>query len=111
MELELVEETGSERELGGSGAVNQHVILARRALGLGHRALDVVHISDQRPLAHVDARLAAAEDPDRHAVVVVAAPAARRLEGPPAGDDRAGSTDLVKKLAVDACRTVGASRA
>ena len=44
----------------------------------------------------------AGEDEDRHAIVVVAAPAARRLEGPPAGDDRPGGHELVDDLAVDA---------
>jgi hypothetical protein len=34
--------------------------------------------------------------------VMVAAPAARRLEGPPAGDDRSGGHELVDDLAVDA---------
>jgi hypothetical protein len=47
----------------------------------------------------------AAVDEDRHAVVVVAAPAARRLEGSPAGDDRPGGHELVDDLAVDAART------
>src|SRR5207302_11050288 len=32
-------------------------------------------------------------------------PGARRLEGPPAGDDRAGGHELVEELAVDARRT------
>ncbi len=72
-------ETGvGERELRGSGAVNQHVLVARSLLGLGHRGPDVGHIGDQRPLPHFAVGLAAAEDEDRHAVVVVAAPAARR---------------------------------
>ena len=82
VELELVEDAGGERELRDRGAVDQHVPVAGGALGLGHRGRDVVHIGDQRPLADVDAGLTAAEDPDRHAVVVVAAPAAGRLEGP-----------------------------
>jgi hypothetical protein len=86
----------ARRELGGCGAVDEHVLLARCALGLGHRALQVVRVGDQWPLAHVDAGRLAAEDPDRHAVVVVTAPAVRRLEGPPSGDDGAGSHDLVE---------------
>jgi hypothetical protein len=59
-----------------TGAVDEHVPVARRLLGLSHRARDVVHVGDQRPLAQVDAGLVAAKDPDRHAVVMVAAPAA-----------------------------------
>ena len=90
MDLELVEDAGGERELRDRGAVDQHVLVARRPLGLCHRGPDVVHIGDERPLPDVDAGLVAAEDADRHAVVVVAAPAASGLEGPPAGDDRPG---------------------
>jgi hypothetical protein len=105
MELELVEDAGSECELGGSGAVDQHVLVARSLLGPGHRRRDVVDVGDQRPLRYVDAGLVAGEDEDRHAVVVVATPAARGLEGPPAGDDRAGGHELVDDLAVDGPRT------
>src|SRR5215203_1614601 len=50
MELDLVEDAGSERELRGSGAVDQHVLYARSLVGLGHRTRDVGHIGDQRPL-------------------------------------------------------------
>jgi hypothetical protein len=42
MELELVKETGSERELRRSGAMDQHILLARRALGVGHRLTSFV---------------------------------------------------------------------
>src|SRR5215218_3562374 len=99
MELDLVEDTGSERELRGSGAVDQHVLVARSLLGLSRRTRDVVHVGDQRPLPHIIG-VVAGEDQDRHAVVVVAAPAISRLEGPPAGDDRAGGHELVVYLAV-----------
>src|SRR5581483_234231 len=74
--------------------------LTGRVLGVGHRALEVVCVGDQRPLADVDARLVAAEYPDRHAVVVPA-PAARGLEGSPAGDDRPRVLELVEHLSVD----------
>ena len=57
MDLELVEEAGGERELGGRCAVDQHVLVARGPLGLGHRGPDVVDIGHERPLAHVDAGL------------------------------------------------------
>src|SRR6266508_831733 len=107
MELELVENARGECELRGGGAVDQHVLVARRLLGSSHRARHVVHVSDQRPLAHVDAGLVAAKDPDRHAVVMVAAPAAGRLEGPPAGDDRASGHELFDDLAVDTARPAG----
>jgi hypothetical protein len=107
VELELVENASGECEPRGGGAVDQHVLVARSLLGLSHRARHVVHVSDQRPLAHVDAGLVAAKDPDRHAVVMVAAPAAGRLEGPPAGDDRASGHELFHDLAVDTARTAG----
>jgi hypothetical protein len=101
-------ETGvGERELRGSGAVDQDVLVARSLLGLGHRGPDVGHIGDRRPLPHFAVGLAAAEDEDRHPVVVVAALAARRLEGRPAGDDRPGGHHLVEDLAVDAHQTTG----
>ena len=77
MELELVEHAGSERELGGPGAVDQHVLVARRLLRLTHRARHVAHVADQRPLCPA-LGLLAGEDEDRHAVVVVAVPAAGR---------------------------------
>src|SRR4029453_9564396 len=100
VELELVEDPGSERELRGCGAVDQHVLAARSLLRPGDRGLDVGHVGDQWPLSDVDARLPPAEDEDRHAVVVDTAPAARGLEGPPAGDDRPGGHELVDDLAV-----------
>src|SRR5829696_7602496 len=106
MELDLVEDAGSERELPGSGAVDQHVLYARSLLGLSHRTRDVGHIGDQRPLPHIIG-VVEGEDKDRHAIVVVAAPAISRLEGPPAGDDRAGRHELVEDLAVDAAQTAG----
>jgi hypothetical protein len=45
-----------------------------------------------------------AKDPNRHAVVMIAAPAAGRLERPPAGDDRASRHKLFDDLAVDTAR-------
>ena len=86
MDLELVEDAGSECELRGSGAVDKHVLVARSLLCLGHHGPDVVHVGNQRPLPQI-VGVVAGEDEDRHAVVVVSAPAARRLEGSPAGDD------------------------
>jgi hypothetical protein len=73
---------------------------------LSHRARDVVHVGDQRPLGHV-VGIAAGEDEDRHAVVVVAAPEAGRLDGPPAGDDGPGGHGLVGHLPVDAGQIAG----
>jgi hypothetical protein len=49
----------------------------------------------------------AAEDEDRHAVVVIAAPATRWLESSSAGDDGAGGHQLVEHMAVDARRASG----
>src|SRR5438270_5289470 len=37
--------------------------------------------------------------------MMVAAPAASKLKGPPPSDDRAGGHHFVEDLAVDACRT------
>ncbi len=104
MELELVEDTGCNCELRRSGAVDQHVPVARGLLGPSHRTRDVAQVGDQRPLPQIGG-VVAGEDEDRRAVVVVAAPATGRLEGPPTGDDRAGGHQLVHDLAVDAART------
>src|SRR4029450_118274 len=100
MELELVEDAGGERELRGSGTVDEHVPVARSLLGPGHRGRHVVHVRNQWPLRSADAGLRTGEDEDRYAVVVVAAPTARRLERPPPGDDRARGHHLVHHLAV-----------
>jgi hypothetical protein len=104
MELELVEDAGSKCELRGSGAMDQDVLVARGFLRLGHRGRDVVHVGDQRPLRQIGG-VVAGEDEDRHAVVVVAAPAARRLEGPPAGNHCPCRHELVDDPAVDAAQT------
>src|SRR5918999_3320220 len=53
VELDLVEDSGGERELRGSGAVDQHVLVARSLLCLSHCGRDVVHIGDQRPLPQI----------------------------------------------------------
>ena len=63
-----------------------------------------MHIGDQGHLRELGGRLASAEDEDRHAVVMVAAPAAGRLEGAPPGDGRSGGHELVHDRAVDAAR-------
>ena len=41
MYLELVENTGGERELCDRGAVDQHIVVARSVLGPGDRGADV----------------------------------------------------------------------
>src|SRR5215204_1081245 len=102
VDLDFVEDAGGERELRGGGAVDQHVLVAGRLLGLGHRGGDVRQIGDQRPVVHLAVGLMAAEDEDRHAVVVVTAPATGGLEGPAAGHDRTGGHELVEDLPVDA---------
>ena len=55
--LDLVEDAGGKCELRGSGAVYQHVLVARSLLGGGHRSRDVVHVGDQRPLSQWDCQL------------------------------------------------------
>src|SRR5918994_1992248 len=102
MELELVEHADRERKLRRRSAVDQHVLLAGSRSRLGHRHFEVGHVGDQRPLADIDAGLLPAVDKDRYAVVVVATPAGRRLEGSPAGDHRPGRHQLAIYLAVDA---------
>jgi hypothetical protein len=103
VDLDLVEDAGGEGQLGDAGAVDEDVPVARRLPGPGHRGLNVVEVGHQRPMG-VGAGLLAAEDEDRDAVVVVAGPPLRRLEGAAAGDDRAGRHRLVHRLAVDALR-------
>src|ERR1039458_4666832 len=110
MDLELVQEASGKRKLRRCRAVDQHVLVARGPLGLAHRDPDIAHIGDERPLADIDARRTTTEHPDRHTVVVIATPAARRLEGAPARDYCTGGHELVEELAVDACRTAGDSR-
>jgi hypothetical protein len=51
MEVELVADAGGECELRGSGAVDQHVLVAPSLLGLGHRGADVVYVGDQAATA------------------------------------------------------------
>jgi len=111
MDLELVEDARRERELRGAGAVDEDVAVARCLLGLAHRRPDVGHVPDEPPLPDVDPGLPAGDDEARHAIVVVAAPAARRLERLGAGDDRPGGHELVDGLAarggVEAARLPG----
>lgn len=98
MQVELVEDASRQGEPRDSRSVNQHVVLARRLLGVSHRCLDVAHTRDERPMRDIDAWFLAIQDEDPHAVVMVAAPAARGLERPSAGDDRAGGPDLGRRL-------------
>ena len=55
VQLELVEYPSRKRELSGCRAVHQDVLLPGHLSRSGHRRLDVVHISDERPAADVDA--------------------------------------------------------
>ena len=84
-----------------AGAVDQDVPVPGGLLGRGHRRRHVVHVGDQRPLLDLARGLVAGENEDRDAVVVVAAPIARRLDRSAAGDDRPGGHELVDHLAVD----------
>lgn len=76
MDFELVEDAGASASW-RFGRVDQHVLVPRGPLGLGHRRPDVGHIDNQRPPAPLAVGLMAGEDEDRHAVGVVAAPAVR----------------------------------
>src|SRR5918996_1320824 len=104
MEFDLVEDAGAESELCDSGAVHQYVLPDGALFCLRHRTPDVAYVGHERPLRDVDAGLVSGDDEDRHAVVVIAAPAVRELEGSSASDDRAGGHELVDDLAVDAAR-------
>src|SRR3712207_6857047 len=59
-----------------------------------HRGGDVAHVAHVRRPGGRVVGLAAGEHQDRHAVVVVARPAARDVEGAAADDDRAGAHEL-----------------
>jgi hypothetical protein len=110
VELELIEDTGRQRELRDRGAVHRDLLVAGGLLGASHGGFDVGDVGHERPAADVDPRLVAAEDEDRHAVVVIAAPAAGRLEGAGARHDRPRGVQLVEDLAVDVLRGVPGSR-
>src|SRR6266700_4044934 len=73
IELDLVEHAGDKCELRGSGTVDQHVLRAGSVLGLSHCRRDVVYVCDQRPTRQF-APVAAGQDGDRYAGVMVAAP-------------------------------------
>lgn len=104
MEFELVEDAGSEHQPCGPGALDEHVVVARGLLGLGHGLLDVAHIGNQRPLAPLTVARMTGNGEDRHAVVMITAPEVRRLDGPAAADDRSGGQQLIDDPAVDARR-------
>ena len=93
-ELHLVEQPRPEAFLGGRGAVEQDVAVAGGRLGLGDAGRDVGDVA--RGPRRWLGRRGAGQHEDRDAVVVVARPAARELERPPAGDDRAGGHHLVE---------------
>jgi hypothetical protein len=82
VELELVVYAGRQGELGDRGTVDGDVLVAGGLLGIGHGGFDIGDVGYERPAADVDARLVATVDDDRHPVVMIAAPAIGRLEGP-----------------------------
>src|SRR4051794_41650869 len=47
VDLDLVENSGREGELGDAGAVDEDVLVASGLLCPGHRGLDIRHIGDQ----------------------------------------------------------------
>jgi hypothetical protein len=90
VDLDLVEDSGRECELRDAGAADEDVLFASGLLRAGRCGLAL-------GTAWICTGVLATEDEDRHAVVMVAAPAFRELEGPAASDHRAG----VHHLAVD----------
>src|SRR4051794_21120732 len=101
MDPQFVEDAGGECQPSGAGPVDQYVLVARRVLGSAHRGPYLAHIGDPGP-PHRGIGLMAAQDEDRYAVVVVAAPAVGEIERPSADDDRPGGYELVHDLAVHA---------
>src|SRR3954471_19750058 len=86
MDLQLVQDACGQCQPSGAGSVDQYVLVAGRVLGQAHRGRDVAYIGDPRP-SQLRIGLMTAQDEDRHAIVVVAAPAVGELERPPADDD------------------------
>src|SRR5262245_56013399 len=86
VELKLIEYAGGKCKLRGSGAVDEHVLVTRGLFGPSHCSRDVSHVGNQGHLRELGGRLVSAKDVDRHAVVMVTAPAPGRLEGSPPGD-------------------------
>jgi hypothetical protein len=107
MKLDLIEDADRKCKLRGSSAVDQDVLVTCSLLGLSHRTDDVVHVGNQRKLERQAGGLSPGEDEDRHAIMMVAAPASGRLEGSPAGDDGTCGHELIDDLAVDAAQTAG----
>jgi hypothetical protein len=98
MDLQLVEHAGLERPLRRIPAEHNDVALAGGGLRLRHRALDPVgDVGDERVVRDRRAGRPVAGDEDRDAVLVTA-PVVDLLDGPPAGDDRAGRQGLGDEL-------------
>jgi hypothetical protein len=86
--------------------MDQHVLLTSGLLGLTYGVLEIAHVGDGGPLRVLRGGLMATEDEDGYAVVVVAVPPARRLEGPAAGEHSPGGEEIVGNLAIAAVELV-----
>jgi hypothetical protein len=107
VELDFVEDACRQCGRGDADAVDENVAVARRLFGARDRLAHVVQDRDQRPLFDVGRRAGPGEDEDRHAVVMVAVPPARRFDRAAARDHRAGRPDLVHRLSVDVVGPAG----
>ena len=109
VDLHLVEQAGAQTVLGGIGAVQHHVAITRRGLGLGDGRFDAVgHVRDRRRAGRWVLGRLMGWDEDRHSIVMITVPVPGDVEGPTANEDRAGGDELVEHWAT---RAVGPVRA
>ena len=73
VDFELIEEPGGQQALRDARAVDEDILVARGGFRLPHDLAEVAHVVDEGPVGDPVGRRVAAEDIDRHAVVVVAA--------------------------------------
>src|SRR3712207_6413632 len=98
VQLQLVELTGAEQRLGGSGTQHQHVGVAGSGAGLRGAVPDVGDETDAARRSLL--RNGVGQHEDRDAAVVVAVPVVGVLVGAASGDDRAGRLRLRGDLTV-----------
>ena len=105
VDLELVEHTRGQGALRNARAVDEDILAAGRGLRLPHDLAQVAHIVDKRPVRGPVGRCVAAQDEDRHCIVMVSVPATGRLEGAAASNDSARRQRLAHHLSVDSCES------